>query len=227
MSALARRCLSLCLFLSSLLLAAGANAASSADNVAGLKEALARGTDFAVAQLGAADGFLGNPKVRIPLPDSLRKVEKALRTFGQGKLADELVTTMNHAAEKAVAEARPVFTDALHNMSIADAAGILRGGDDAATQYFKRTTSTTLTQKFLPVVREATAKTDVAAKYNKFAGKGAEFGLIDKKDADLDGYIAQKALDGLFTMIAEQEKSIRKDPVATGSSLLKKVFGAL
>lgn len=204
-----------------------AQASSANDNVAGLKEALTRGTDYAVAQLGTADGFLGNPAVRIPLPESLRKVEKALRAFGQGKAADELVATMNHAAEKAVAEAKPIFTDALHKMSISDALGILRGGDDAATQYFKRTTSTALTQKFLPVVRDATAKTDVAAKYNKFAGKGAEFGLIDKKDADLDGYITQKALDGLFLMVAEQEKTIRKDPIGTGSALLKKVFGAL
>lgn len=204
-----------------------AHAGTPADNIAGLKEALSRGTEFAVSQLGAADGFLGNPAVRIPLPNKLQKAEKALRAFGQGKAADELVTTMNHAAEKAVAEAKPIFTAALKQMSISDAVGILRGSDSAATEYFRRTTNSSLSQKFLPIVRAATAKADVAAKYNKFAGKGVDLGLLDQKDADLDGYITQKALDGLFLMVAEQEKAIRKDPVGTGSALLQKVFGAL
>lgn len=197
------------------------------ESAAGLKEALSRSTDFAVSQLGANGGFLGNPQVKIPLPESLRKVEKALRAFGQGKAADELVATMNHAAERAVAEAKPIFSEALRNMSFSDAISILRGGDDAATQYFRRTTSATLTQKFLPVVKDATSKADVSAKYNKFAGKGVEFGLLDKKDADLDSYITQKALDGLFIMVAEQEKTIRKDPIGTGSALLKKIFSGL
>ena len=112
-------------------------------------------------------------------------------------------------------------------MSFDDARGILTGGDDAATQYFKRTTSKDIGARFLPIVKTATAKVDLAGQYNKYAGQAAKFGLLDEKDADLDSYVTQKAMDGLFLMIAEQEKSIRKDPIGTGSSLLKKVFGTL
>src|SRR5664279_4619459 len=134
---------------------------------------------------------------------------------------------MNHAAEMAVVEAKPILTNAVKSMSFDDARGILTGGDDSATQYFKRTTSEVIGAKFLPIVKKSTAKVDLAEKYNKYAGKAAQFGLLDKKDADLDSYVTQKAMDGLFLMIAEQEKAIRKDPIGTGSNLLKKVFGAL
>ena len=165
--------------------------------------------------------------MRIPLPDSLRSVDKAMRTFGMKKQADELIETMNRAAEMAVVEAKPILTNAVKSMSFDDARGILTGGDDAATQYFKRTTSKEIGAKFLPIVKAATAKVDLAGQYNKYAGQAAKFGLLDEKDADLDSYVTQKAMDGLFLMIAEQEKSIRKDPIGTGSSLLKKVFGTL
>lgn len=193
----------------------------------GLREALTRGAEFAVAQLGKQDGFLGNGKVRIPLPDSLHKIESTARKLGLSKQADELIETMNRAAEAAVVEAKPLLVNAVKQMSVKDAKDILSGPDDAATQYFKRTTSSGIGARFLPIVKKATAKVQLADKYNAYAGKAAKLGLIDAKDANLDSYVTQKAMDGLFLMIAEQEKQIRADPVGTGSNLLKKVFGAL
>jgi len=200
---------------------------SNKDAAAGLKEALTKGSQAAVAALGKQDGFLKNERVRIPLPDSLHRVEGMMRTLGLGKYADELVTTMNRAAETAVVEAKPLLVNAVKNMSVQDAKGILTGGQDAATQYFKRTTSGPLTDKFLPIVKKATQKVKLADKYNEFAGKGAKFGLIDQKDADLNNYVTQKTLDGLFLMIAEEEKKIRQDPVGSASSIISKVFGAI
>lgn len=207
--------------------AAGLEDISNADAGSGVKDALTKGADYAVSTLGQENGFLGNDKVKIPLPGSLKKAEKTLRALGMGKQADELVDTMNHAAEKAVVEAKPILLDAVKKMSIQDAKGILTGGEDSVTQFFKRTSSDQLTQKFLPVVKNATKKVQLADKYNKFAGKAAGVGLIDKKNADLDSYVTQKAMDGLFLMIAEKEKSIRANPIGAGSDMLKKVFGAL
>ena len=200
---------------------------SNKETASGLKEALTRGADVAVAQLGKPDGFMGDRRVKIPLPESARAAEKMMRTLGMKKQADELIETMNRAAEMAVVEAKPILSNAVKNMSFDDARGILMGGDDAATQYFKRTTSDAIGAKFLPIVKQATAKVDLAKQYNQYAGKASKLGLLDEKDADLDNYVTQKAMDGLFLMIAEQEKAIRKDPIATGSSLLKKVFGSL
>lgn len=200
---------------------------SNKDAASGLKEALARGADAAIGQLGRKDGFLGDARVRIPLPESARAAEKMMRTLGMKKQADELIETMNRAAEMAVVEAKPILSNAVRTMSFDDARGILTGGDDAATQYFKRTTSDAIAGKFLPIVKKATAKVGLAAQYNEYAGHAAKFGLIDKNDADLDTYVTHKAMDGLFLMIAEQEKAIRKDPIGTGSSLLKKVFGSI
>lgn len=194
---------------------------------AGLKEALTRGAEFAVSSLGKPDGFLGNPKVKIQLPESLRKGEKALRAIGMGKHADELTATMNHAAEQAMGEAKPILVDAIKKMTWQDAKAVLAGGEDAGTEYFKRTTSTQLSTRFLPVIKRTTGKLGLTEKYNKFAGQAAGLGLISKQDADLDAYVTKRAMDGLFLMIAEQEKNIRKDPVAAGSALLKKVFGAV
>jgi hypothetical protein len=206
--------------------AIGLSDPSNKEMASGLKEALTRGAEVAVDQLGKHDGFLGDKRVRIPLPESARAAEKMMRTFGMKKQADELIETMNRAAEAAVVEARPILIDAVKKMSFSDAHGILAGGDSAATEYFRRTTSEAIGAKFLPIVKKATANVNLAGQYNKYAGQAAQFGLLDEKDADLDSYVTQKALDGLFLMIAEQEKAIRKDPVGTGSSLLKKVFGA-
>jgi hypothetical protein len=193
----------------------------------GLKAAITRGSEFAVAELGKNGGFLGNERVRIALPESLRKAESAARTLGFGTQADALIEAMNHAAEAAVLEARPLLVNAVKNMSFKDAKDILLGEQDAATQYFKRTTSGELAEKFLPVVKKATAKVELAQRYNEFAGKAAKFGLIAEKDGDIDSYVTRKTMDGLFVMIAEKEKQIRSDPVGTGSSLLKKVFGSI
>jgi hypothetical protein len=199
---------------------------TSKDAGAGLKAALAQGVDRAVAQLGAAGGFLGNPKVEIPLPPAIEKAERALRMVGLGGQADELKATMNHAAEAAVAEAGPTFKKALKSMSVADAKGILTGGDGAATDYFRRTSADELRAKFKPIVARATGRLKLATVYNRYAGKAAELGLVRGDDADLDGYVTGKALDGLFTVIADEERAIRQDPLGQASKLLKKVFGA-
>ena len=203
------------------------DAISAGDASAGVKEALAKGADYAVASLGKENGFLGNSKVKIPLPGYLQKAEKGLRMFGMGKQADELTETMNHAAENAVAEARPILSESIKKMSVDDAKGILTGGEGSVTKYFKRTSSEQLTEKFTPIVKASTKKLQLAEQYNQFAGKAASSGLIDKKDVDLDSYVTQKAMDGLFLMIAEEEKKLRSNPVGAGSDLLKKVFGAL
>jgi hypothetical protein len=207
--------------------AAPLDAISNADAGSGVREALAKGADFAVASLGQSNGFLNNSQVKIPLPAYLQKAESGLRMFGMGKQADQLIETMNHAAENAVAEAKPILSDAIRRMTLQDAKAILTGGEDSVTQYFKRSTTEQITTKFTPIVKAATKKLQLAEQYNKFAGKAASAGLIDQKDADIDSYVTQKAMDGLFLMIAEEEKRLRSNPVAAGSALLKKIFGAL
>lgn len=207
--------------------AGGLDAISVKDASSGIKEALTKGAEFAVDSLGKENGFLGNEKLKIPLPDSLKKAEKAMRMVGMGKQADELVATMNHAAETAVAGAKPILMDTIKKMSVKDAKDILTGGESSVTDYFKRTTSEPLTKKFMPIVQGATKKVKLGAQYDKFAGKAAKLGLIDEKDANLDNYVTQKAMDGLYAMIAEKEKSFRANPVEAGSALLKKIFGAL
>ncbi|MBL8492375.1 MAG: DUF4197 domain-containing protein [Rhodocyclaceae bacterium] len=197
------------------------------DASGGLKEALTQGAGTAVDLLGKNDGFLGNPKVKIPLPEGLRDVEGLMRGMGMGKYADELVTAMNRAAEAAVPEAKTLLVNSIKQMSVQDAKGILAGGDDAATQYFRRTTSKPLGDKFRPIVQKAMGKVKLAEKYDKFAGKAVKLGLVKEENARLENYVTQKALDGLYLMIAEEEKAIRKDPVGAAGSLAKKVFGAL
>ena len=207
--------------------AAGLEGVTTEEAGAGLKAAITRGAKFGVTELGKKDGFLGNERVRIGLPDSLRKAENAARKLGFSRQADELIDAMNHAAEAAVVEAKPVLMAAVKSMSFRDAAEILLGPEDAATQYFKRTTTDHLAARFLPIVKLATAKVQLAAKYNAFAGKAAKLGLIDPRDADLDVYVTNKTVAGLFVLIAEQEKKIRTDPIGSGSLLLKKVFSAI
>jgi len=192
-----------------------------------LKSALDRGARAAVAQLGREDGFLGDARVKIPLPESLRRAEKNMRRFGMGKYADELIVTLNRAAEAAVPQARQLFSDALRQMSVQDAKGILTGGDTAGTEYFRRVTADELARRFLPIVQRATARVGLAQKYKQYAARGVRVGLVDAQDANLDDYVTRKALDGLFFMVAEEERKIRKDPVGAASSLIKKVFGAL
>jgi hypothetical protein len=206
---------------------AALNALSSKDAAGGLRDALSKGIDVAVAQLGAENGFLNDPKVTIPLPSALEKAQRGLAMIGMGAQGEQLKITMNHAAEAAVAQAKPVFKQALQHMTLSDAKGILAGGDGAATAYFRRATNDQLTAKFKPVVAAATVKLGLAAKYDQYAGKASQLGLLSARDANLDDYVTAKALDGLFSRIAEEEHDIRKDPMGQASSLLKKVFGAL
>jgi hypothetical protein len=200
---------------------------SNKDAATGLKEALTKGSQVAVQKLGAENGFFGNDKVKIPLPESMQKIESMMRSFGMGKQADELSLRMNRAAEAAVPEAKALLVNAIKQMSVADAKGILTGGDDAATQYFKRNTSEPMAGKFLPIVKKAMEKVKLADAYNTYAERGAKFGLVKSEDVKIENYITRKTLDGLFAMIAEEEKAIRADPVGQTSSMLKKVFGAL
>lgn len=195
----------------------------------GLKEALSNGVRFAIDTLGRENGFLNDVRVKIPLPKSLQKMEKGLRIAGQGKYVDDFVASMNHAAEKAVPVAIDVFVDAIKQMTFDDARKILFSGDqDAATQFFRRTSEETLRGKFRPIVEKFTEETGVTQKYKAMIGKyGFAAQLLGKDATDLDGYVTQKALDGLFFMVAEEEKKIRKDPLGRTTSLLKKVFGVL
>jgi hypothetical protein len=200
---------------------------SNREAINALKSALGQGARAAVAQLGREDGFLGDARVKIPLPESLRRAEKNMRRFGMARYADELIVTLNRAAEAAVPEAKQLFIDALRQMSVQDAKGILTGGDTAGTEYFRRVTASELARRLLPIVQRATARVGLAQKYNQYAARGVRVGLVDAEDANLDDYVTRKALDGLFFVVAEEERKIRKDPVGTASSLIKKVFGAL
>ncbi len=228
----ASHCLTLFLLLpfsagTALAASAALDALSGKDAAGGLREALAKGIDVAVAQLGANNGFLNDPKVSIPLPGALEKAQRGLAMIGMGAQGDQLKATLNHAAETAVAQARPIFKQALQRLTLSDAKDILSGGDGAATAYFRKATSSQLAGRFKPIVAGATAKLGLAAKYDQYAGKAARLGLVPAQDANLDDYVTAKALDGLFSRIADQEHEIRKDPMGQASSLLKKVFGAL
>ena len=208
------------------------NALSQDQMAQGLKEALGKGVQQAVGSLGKTDGFLKDAGVKIPMPASLQKVEKALRSLGQEKMADEFVTTMNRAAEQAVPEAAAVLGDSIKQMSIADAKAILTGTNNAATQYFRRTSQTNLFDRFHPIVKKATEATGVTRTYkqmmDKASGYSGGFGmsLLGKDTTDVDRYVTTKALDGLFVKIADEEKRIRENPLARSSDLLQKVFGA-
>lgn len=207
--------------------ASGVDALSNADINAGLKEALTRGADAAVAQLGQKDGFFGNAALRIPLPPGLQKAEKAMRMFGMGKQADELVLSMNRAAEAAVPEAKNLLVGAVKEMSLEDAKGILTGGQTSATDFFRRKTETQLAERFEPIVKANTDKVGLAQEYNQYAGMAAQFNLVDKTQANVEQYVTQQALDRLYTLIGEKETAIRANPLQAGSDLLKKVFGAV
>ena len=207
--------------------ASGVDALSSADINAGLKEALTRGADAAVAQLGQKDGFFGNAALKIPLPRNLQKAEKTMRMVGLGRQADDLVLAMNRAAEAAVPEAKPLLVDAVKAMTLEDARGILTGGPTSATDFFRKKTEAKLTERFGPVVKATTDKVGVAQQYNQVAGMAAQFNLLDKKQATIEQYVTQQALDRLYTLIGEKEAAIRAHPMQTGSDLLKKVFGAV
>jgi len=224
--------------------ALGVGALSQDQMISGLKEALGKGVEQAIAKLGKTNGFLSNADVKIPMPEKLQTVEKTLRTLKQDKMADDFVETMNRAAEEAVPAASSVFADAVKKMSIQDAKSLLTGPDDAATQYFRKATQTNLFERFLPIVKNATEKTGVTSSYKNLmakaggvtSGSGVLGGFgralnadkyLSPEATDIDSYVTEKTMDGLFKMIAEQEKLIRENPAARTTALLQQVFGAV
>jgi len=200
-------------------------AANESDAAAGVRAALERGALAAVSLLGRTDGFLGDPRVRIPLPGYLEKAAKLMKATGQGRRVDELVTAMNRAAEAAVPEARTLFVSTVKNMSVEDALSVVRGGPTSVTDYFAGKTRAPLGQKFLPIVTRATEKVKLADRYNQLASKAAGMGLLKGDEVSVQQHVTSRALDGLYLMIGEEEKKIRADPLKTGSAILQKVFG--
>lgn len=199
---------------------------SNKEASAGLRDALIQGAGKAIERLGRQDGFLGNAKVRIPLPDSLRRIESGMRLMGMGRQADELVVAMNRAAESAVPEAKTLLIDAVRDMTVLDAKAILTGGDAAATDYFRRATAAQLTKRLLPIVTHWTSKVGLADQYNSLVERGAQLGLV-RKDERIEHYVTRKALDGLYLTIAEQERALRKNPVSAATSAARRVFEML
>ena len=213
----------------SLLLSAGAFALSlsdltQSDASGGLKDALTQGAQIAVKQLGKPGGFSDNDEVRIELPGKLGKAAQTMKMMGMGEQVEELEASMNKAA---VPQAQAILVDAVKKMTVSDAKAILAGGEDSATQYLNKSSREQIRAKFLPIVKQATDKVGVAQQYNSFAGQAAALGVVDAKSANVENYVTEKALDGLFKMIAEQEASIRQNPAGAATSLAKKVFGAL
>ena len=204
----------------------GAAGFTESEAAKGIRSALERGADAAVRSLGRPDGFLANPKVRIALPGVLNEAAKLLKATGQQKRVDELITAMNRAAEAAVPEARTLLVNTAKSISVDDAVRIVRGGDNSVTDYFAGKTRQPLGEKFLPIVTRATERLALADKFNAVAGQAAKLGLLKGDDANIQRYVTAKSLDGLYLMIGEEERNIRRDPVGTGSALLRKVFGA-
>jgi hypothetical protein len=200
---------------------------SQTDASGGLKDALIQGAQVAVEQLGAPGGFSNNPDVRIELPGNLGKAAKTMKMMGMGAQVTQLETSMNQAAEAAVPQAQALLDDSVKKMTEQDAKSILAGPQDSATQYLNKTSREQIRAKFLPIVQQATNQVGLAQQYNAFAGQAASFGVIDAKSANIESYVTEQALDGLFEMIAKQEASIRQNPAGAATSLAKKVFGAL
>lgn len=200
---------------------------SQSDASGGLKDALTQGAKVAVQQLGKPGGFSNNPDVRIELPGNLGKAAKTMKMMGMGAQVDQLEASMNKAAEAAVPQAQALLVDSVKKMTVQDAKSILSGPQDSATQYLNKTSREQIRAKFLPIVKKATDQVGLAKQYNSFAGQAASFGVIDAKSANIENYVTEQALDGLFAMIAEQEASIRENPAGAATSLAKKVFGAL
>lgn len=192
-----------------------------------LRETLESGARTAIAKLGKENGYLANPKVKIGLPNKYAKADRILRGLGQGKKVDDLVLAMNRAAEAAAPLAQDLVLDAVRKMTVDDAKAILTGGDDAATAYFRKATQEKLNEKMLPVVRSVTEKSDLARSYNVLSGKLVKLAGIKSELSTVESYVNDKALDGLYAMIAEEERTIRANPAQYAGSLLGKVFGSL
>ena len=203
------------------------NTLSNEDITAGLKQALNKGAGYAVASLGKGGGFMDNSAVKIPMPGKLDKVESLLRKTGNDKYADEFVTTMNQAAESAVPLTLDIIKKSVADMSIEDAKKILNGPEDAATQYLKDNGSDKLIAQISPIIKEATAKAGVTGIYKQMYDKLGYAGkFLNLNDYNVDNYVTQKTTEGLFTMIAQEEKKIREDPAARTTEILKNVFGS-
>jgi hypothetical protein len=199
---------------------------SNQDASSGLKAALEKGAVAAVGKLGVENGFLHNDKVKIELPGIIEKARPLLKMTGYGRKLDELVVSMNRAAEAAVPMAKPLLIDAVKSMSVTDAKNILSGGDTSVTDFFREKTSSQLSVKFLPIVKKVTDRSNLSAQYNNVMGQVGNLGGRHQATT-VEGHVTQRALDGLFTMIAEEEKAIRQDPLGSGSKIIGKVFGAL
>lgn len=218
--------------LAGLMLSANALALSLADLTqqdasGGLKDTLSQGAQLAVQQLGRPGGFSNDPERRIELPGKLGKIAQTMKMMGMGSQVEQLETRMNQAAEAAVPQAQALLLDAVRRMTVTDAKAILAGPQDAATQYLDRSSREQIRTRFLPIVKQATDQVGLAQKYNAFAAQAASFGAIDAKSANLEGYVTDQALDGLFEVIAAEEAKIRENPATAATSLAKKVFGAL
>lgn len=205
--------------------AAALSQLSESKIIDGLKESLAVGTERTINQLGTPGGFLNSDLVRIPLPSALDKLVKPLEKAGQGHLVEEFEGTLNAAAEKAVPHVASVFGDAIRDLTLVDARGILEGGDDAATRFFERTTSDKLTEKIQPLVEKATSEVGLTQQYKQLQSSlGPLMSFIKPDQINLDQYVTSKALDGLFKQLAIEEKSIRSNPESRTTDLLRQVF---
>lgn len=204
----------------------GQESLTSADVAEGLKEALIKGISTGSDIVSQVDGYFKNPEIKIPFPPDVRKVDDRLRQIGLGGEVDKFIMTLNRGAEDAAKEAKPIFINAIRSMTIEDAWGILRGEDDAATQYLKRTTSADLTARFKPVIQQSLNKVNATKYYSDIVNTYNRIPLVEKVNPDLDDYATSKAIDGLFVMIAREEKRIREDPVARTTDILRRVFGA-
>lgn len=203
------------------------DAFSERDTTSAMRQALTQGADLAVSQLGRPDGFLANPRVRIPLPEQLRRAEPALRLMGRGAMLDELETGLNRAAEQAVPLARSLLADAVRQMSVQDVKNVLTGGDDAATRYFEARTREALSTRFQPEVGKITQRLTLTQQYNQVASAAAGFGLLKPDEASVESYVTARALDGLYLMIAEEERALREDPARAAGTLARRVFSVL
>jgi hypothetical protein len=192
----------------------------------GLKDALVKGVRESSKEAGEVNGFLNRPEIRIPFPEDVQKVETRLRQLGLGKEVDRFVESMNHGAEKAAAKAVPIFERAVRQMTVQDAWSILRGPDNAATIYLEDKTSDALFEAFQPVVRESLNQVNATKYYEDIITTYNKIPLVDKVDPDLDAYVTHKAMDGLFLLVAREEKKIRDNPVERTTELMKKVFRA-
>lgn len=191
----------------------------------GLKEALINGISKGADLVSLTDGYFKNPEIKIPFPPDVKKVEDKLRQIGLGNKVDDFVMTLNRGAEEAAKEAKPIFISAIKQMTIQDAWALLKGEPDAATQFLKRTTTDQLRQKFSPVVQVALDKVNATKYYGDVVGTYNKIPFVEKVNPDLNAYATDKAIEGLFVMVAKEEKNIRENPVARTTDLLKKVFG--